>query len=120
MSLINDLAELARAGFKASDIIEISKNEKLSNLPTCSEPVPDAAADESAASGEVPEVAAAAAEPEAAYDESAAEPEVDYKALYEETKAKLEKVQAGNSRTEMPQNTETIEDIVKNIKASIS
>lgn len=117
MSLINDLAELARAGFKASEIIEISKNGKITSVTSDKVPESDEKiSDPEPESGNEPETES---EPESGNDPET-ESEPDYKALYETTKAKLDRIQEVNSRQELPNNDVTIDDIVKNIKAAIS
>lgn len=86
----SDIVDLAKAGYKPSDIKE---------LLTLKEP------DDKQ-------------EPEA--DKKGTEPdEPDYKALYEEEKKKLEELQDKNSREPQPE-PEKIEDVIKNIRKSIS
>ena len=89
----SDIVELAKAGYKPSDIKE---------LLTLKEP------DDKQEPEGVKKV------------QKGSEPdEPDYKALYEAEKKKLEELQDKNSREPQPE-PEKIEDVIANIKKSIS
>lgn len=98
MSIISDLAALANAGFKASEIMELAKADRESKK------VPDPETDK---------------EPDPEPDKEP-DPEPDYKSMYEETKKKLDDIQASNTKKELPDDELTIDEIIKNIKAEIS
>lgn len=92
----SDIVDLAKAGYKPSDIKE---------LLTLKEP----------------EDKQEPAEPDGfKKGQKGSEPdEPDYKALYEEEKKKLEELQDKNSREPQPE-PEKIEDVIKSIRKSIS
>lgn len=96
MSIISDLAALANAGFKASEIMELAKADHESKKVPDPEPSKEP-------------------DPEPEQD-----PEPDYKSMYEETKKKLDDIQASNTKKELPEDELTIDEIIKNIKAEIS
>lgn len=83
----SDIVDLAKAGYKPSDIKELLTLK----------------------------------EPEDKQEPENKEPEdpTDYKALYEAEKKKLEELQDKNSREPQP-DPEKIEDVIKNIRKSIS
>ncbi len=88
----SDIVDLAKAGYKPSDIKE---------LLTLKEPEDKQEPDE------VKKV------------QKGSEPdEPDYKALYEEEKKKLEELQDKNSREPQPE-PEKIEDVIKSVRKSI-
>ena len=84
----SDIVELAKAGYKPSDIKELYSLKEPEDHP----------------------------EPEKKEPE---EDPTDYKALYEAEKKKLEELQDKNSREPQPE-PEKIEDVIKNIRKSIS
>ena len=88
----SDIVDLAKAGYKPSDIKE---------LLTLKEPEDDKGADED-------KKVQKGTEPDAP----------DYKALYEEEKKKLEELQDKNSREPQPE-PEKIEDVIKSVRKSI-
>ena len=89
----SDIVELAKAGYKPSDIKE---------LLTLKEPEEDKKGSE-----EFKKV------------QKGSEPdEPDYKVLYEEEKKKLEELQDKNSREPQPE-PEKIEDVIKSVRKSI-
>ena len=89
----SEIVELAKAGYKPSDIKELLTLKEPEDKPD-----PDKGKKEQK-------------------DIDPDEP--DYKALYEEEKKKLEELQDKNSR-EPQQEPEKIEDVIKNIRKSIS
>lgn len=92
----SDIVELAKAGYKPSDIKE---------LLTLKEPEEDKKVQKGA--DEVKKV------------QKGSEPdEPDYKTLYEEEKKKLEELQDKNSREPQPE-PEKIEDVIKSVRKSI-
>lgn len=106
---LTDIIALAKQGYKPADIRELME-----------------LADQDTQAGAVPEVKDAAGTPEV--QDAAIEPErtdapestadaVDYKALYEQEKTKLEKLQKENIRRTVPEggptDQERLEDIVR-------
>ena len=89
-----DIVELAKAGYKPSDIKELYALKEPEDKQE-----PDG--DKKVQKGTEPD-----------------DP-TDYKALYEAEKKKLEELQKKNSR-EPQQEPENIEDVIKNIRKSIS
>lgn len=108
---IFDIVELAKAGYKAADIRELTSVD-----------IPDAdqgqtAPEETPATSEQPtaENSAKGTEQDKSGTEEAKEDSVDYKSLYEQKCAELEKVQQSNVHQNQPnpKPTTTLNDIVR-------
>ena len=103
MSIFNDLVTLAKAGYTPDNVKEILKmsneNEKKEKEEPKEEPKEK--------------------EPETkVYTTEKSEP--DYKALYESTKNELDKIRVDNTREDMSNKGESIDDVIENIKKAIS
>lgn len=84
----SDIVDLAKAGYKPSDIKELLTLTEPKEVE--SDPVPEK------------------------------EPDVDYKAMYEAEKKKLEELQDKNSREPVDPEPLKIDEIIKSVKKSIS
>lgn len=100
MSVFKDVATMLNAGFTASEIkdmikldLDAKKEAKEDDTKVFEAPVPQK-------------------------KEKAAE-EPDYKALYEQTKKDLDKLQSDNTKKEVQPSTVDRDELFKNIKASI-
>ena len=118
---ISDMIALARAGYTPSQVKELMTMETSQDVKP--EPEPEAKAEEpQAAAAPIDEAKTASAESKQATENASpekAEDPVDYKALYEQTKADLDKAQKAN----VSQNAGDVqkpEDAYKHLTETIS
>ena len=116
---ISDMIALAKAGYTPSQVKELMTMEISQDVKT----EPEAKAEEpQAAAAPIDEAKTASAEPKQATENAGpekSEDPVDYKALYEQTKADLDKAQKANvsQNAGAVQNTE---DAFKHLRETIS
>lgn len=89
-----DIIDLAKAGYKPSDIKELMSLKEPETVET--------PAEEPVAGDNAPEVTPQ----ETKADETVKEPDIDYKSLYEAEKSKVEKMQAENASKTVGQRVE--------------
>ena len=95
-----EMFELAKAGYKPTEIVEMHKLMKEADVEPETEP-------------EAEPITEPETEPEAEpITEPETEPEIDYKKLYEDTLAKLTAAQEDNSSRNMAGSTKSDEDIL--------
>lgn len=100
MSLFKDVVELAKAGWKPSDVKAIMEMDQKKEEP-------------------VKEVVMQPVSKSEEKKESAKEESVDYKAKFEEAQAKLQKIYDENSRKEVITDEPTIDYIVSEIASKL-
>ena len=95
----SDIVDLAKAGYKPSDIKELMKLQEPEEQP-----------EENGSEGKQTEEKGSEGKKE----------EVDYKKLYEEEHKKLEELQNKNSREPIDPEPLKIDEVIKSVKKSIS
>lgn len=96
----SDIVDLAKAGYKPSDIKELMKLQEHEEQP-----------EETESEGKQTEVKGS---------EGKKTEEVDYKKLYEDEHKKLEELQNKNSREPIDPEPLKIDEVIKSVKRSIS
>ena len=96
----SDIVDLAKAGYKPSDIKELMKLQEPEEQP-----------EENGSEGKQTEVKGS---------EGKKPEEVDYKSLYEAEHKKLEELQNKNSREPIDPEPLKIDEVIKSVKKSIS
>ncbi len=109
MSVFSDVVALAKAGYTPEQVKEILKMSNENEKKEKEEPKEEPKGKEEPKEKE-PETKV--------YTTGKSEP--DYKALYESTKNELDKIRVDNTREDMSNKGESIEDVIENIKKAIS
>lgn len=104
MTILSDIAALAKAGYKFSEVKELINTTKN---------VSDSNVDPETEVDDVPEVVDV---PETKNETSK---DIDYKSMYLEAKKELAELQNNNTKTEVEEVSYTIDDIVKSMSKSI-
>lgn len=107
---LSEIITLSRAGFKAAEIRKMMIDEEADEQQTDPEPETD----EAGAADPDDQTEDSTNDEGSAADQDPAEPEPDYKKLYLEEKAKREKAQQKNIRTEQPDKPDD-NDIILNL-----